>query len=212
MEPRKVLVLATAFAAFLIFSGGAAYQFFREPNSVVIETKGYPTLGKARAKVEIVVIEDFRCYHCREFSKKVFPQIRERYIDPGKARYTVVPVAFLPGSKPIANAALEVNKRAPDRFFLYLHEIFLHSQEKAISEKKLLEMAQKVGGIDLVQLKACMETHCHYDELNKNLEWAKSITEKNFVTPAVYVNGIPTSSLSFPAIQERIDQILKEKS
>lgn len=209
MEPRKALVLATAAAAFVIFSGGAAYQFFRAPDSILIETKGYPTLGKAQAKVEVVVIEDFRCYHCREFSKKIFPQIRDRYIASGSVRYTVVPVAFLSGSKPIANAALEVNLRSPDRFFSYLQEIFLYSQERAINEKKLLEIAQKVGGIDLMQLKACIESKCHYDELDKNLQWAKSIMGKDFVTPAVYVNGVPTSSVSFPAIQARIDQILK---
>jgi len=210
MERRKILVLCTGAAALVLICFGALYQLTREPDAIVLETVGFPSIGSRLAKVEVVVIEDFRCCNCKEFTEQVFPQIQTRYIESGEVRFTIVPVAFIPGSAPIANAALEVYNSSPDRFFAYIQEVLPRCQSTPLDGKILLQIAEKVGGIDLVQLENCIKSDCHYWELEKNLQWAHAIMGKDFGTPALYVNGKHTSTRSFHAVQERIDQILHE--
>ncbi len=210
MERRKILVLSTAATAALFLIVGAVFHFFKEPDTVVLETIGFPSFGNRSAKIEVVIIEDFRCCNCREFTERVFPQIEARYIESGQVRFTIVPVAFITGSKPIANAALDVYRNSPDRFFPYIKEILPYCQSNEFTTSALLQTAQKVGGIDLTKLEQCIQTNCHYWELEKNLEWAQAVMGKDFGTPALYVNGKPTSTRSFEAVQSRIDQMLHE--
>lgn len=210
MERKKILVLSTAAAAIFFLIIGAVYHFSKEPDTVVLETIGFPSFGNRAAKIEVVIIEDFRCCNCKEFTERVFPQIEARYIESGQVRFTIVPVAFIAGSKPIANAALDVYCNSPERFFAYVKEILPRCQSNEIPSSTLLQIAKMVGGIDLAQLENCMQTNCHYWELEKNLQWAQAVMGKDFGTPALYVNGKPTSTRSFEAVQSRIDQILNE--
>ncbi len=210
MERKKILVLSTAAAALAVMCLGSVYQYFREPDAIVLETVGFPSIGSSKAKIEVVVIEDLRCCNCKEFTSQVFPHIQDRYIASGDVRFTIVPVAFISGSKPLANAALEVYRISPDHFFAYIEQILPLCESSEISANDLLRIAEKIGGIDLAQLENCILSDCHYWELDKNLEWAQAVMGKNFGTPALYVNGKPTSTRSFHAVQQRIDQVLNE--
>jgi protein-disulfide isomerase len=205
---RQILVLATALSAFLIIGIGIVYQLIVLPPAKHVETKGSPGVGKKTAVIEMVLFEDFCCAGCRLFHKEVFPRIKEKYINKGVVRFTIVPLAFLPGSKSLANAALEVYKIAPDRFFAYVHEL---SEETAgAANSRLLRLGKKVGGINLEKLDSCLKIGCHYQELNKNLEAARELMGRNFGTPALYVNGILTSTVSFEAVETRIEQLSRK--
>lgn len=210
MQLKKVLVLSTAACGLAVLLFGGIYQSFQNSKPVVLETVGFPSIGNRAAKVEVVVIEDFLCCNCKEFTLRVFPQIQSRYIEPGEVRFTIVPVAFIAGSKPIANAALEVFWNAPDRFFPFVEEILPHCQAEKFEGVSLIQIAEKVGGIDLVRLQECIDSDCHYWELEKNLQWAQAVMGKDFGTPALYVNGKPTSTRTFELVQERIEQVLHE--
>lgn len=213
MEQRKVAVLTTALAAFaLLSSASLLYHNFRAPMAIVLETSRYPSFGNPSAKVHVVIIEDFNCKGCRKFMQEVYPKIQANYVSQGQVRYTVVPVAFLSGSKPIANAALEVYRRSPDRFMPFVEGIFVDAEHLEMNERALIRIARRVGGIDLERLHRCMETRCHYAELDQNLAWAQGVMGRQFTTPAVYVNGVSTSPSSYSAIKEQIEEILKERS
>lgn len=49
-----------------------------------------PALGSAQAPISIVEVSNFRCGHCRMFQERVFPLLRDRYIDSGKVRWIVI--------------------------------------------------------------------------------------------------------------------------
>lgn len=208
MEYRKFLVLATAIVAVGFFAGAAYFEVNQQPAALVLKPMGFPTIGNPQASIEIVVFEDFQCHNCRSFSQHMTPKIRKEYIQTGKARYTMVPLAFMRGSKPIANAAVAVFRQAPDRFFDYSEALFHFPEGRKIDETALLEIAQKVGGIDLAKLKKAIDEKKYYAEVRDNLEWAKSVLGKDFRTPALYINGIPTSTSSFELIQMRMDHLL----
>lgn len=210
MERKKALVLSTVAAALALFSAAVMSQAIRQPAPIVLKTKASsPTIGKASAPVEIILIEDFQCRNCRAFSQKVIPKIQSEYVKTGRVRFTLVPVSFLMGSQAIANAALEVYQQNPERFFPYLKEILNHEGEVKLTH--LLRFARRVGGIDLTQLQSCIEKGCHNIELQNNLNWAQRVMGSQFRTPALYINGAPGSTFSFEAIQYQIDQTIGKK-
>ena len=110
---------------FLIAIGGTlTAMMFRKtphlPNAVTIETSNQPTTGNPHAHAHMVVFEDLKCMNCMRFNTTLLPQIKQKYIDTGKAKYTFINVAFIPGSKPAANAARCVYQQNKKLFFIYL--------------------------------------------------------------------------------------------
>jgi protein-disulfide isomerase len=205
-----ILVLATAFAAATLIAAGAVYEVSTpivKPNAVL--TDGRPRIGRLEAKIELLLIEDFRCGACQYFTQKIFPEIYEKYIETGRAYCVMVPVSFLEGSEPLANAALSVYKLAPDSFLPYLHDLmdFFSKQEVGDVQAQLLELAKNIGGIDLNRLKECIETNCFSPDLEQNLEWAKRMMGRDFGTPTFFVNGIRTSTSSVEAIEALIEKV-----
>lgn len=219
MRPKKTsqqlfVLIASSVAIALIFSA-LVYRWVVSSQPVpIMVTDGHPSIGSRDAKVGLLIVEDFRCTACRTFIEEVFPQIRERYIDTGIAYCILVPVAFLDGSKPLANAALAVFKLAPDKFFAFVHAVFRHFGTREIhgSERsELLRIAEDIGGIDLDELQQCVESNCYFTELDRNLHWAERIMGKEFGVPALYINGIPTSTVSLDGIAGRIEKIYRSQ-
>lgn len=198
----KMLVLWTTLIALVIFGGFVFYE--NQIKDVKIETNVAP--GKA----ELVLYEDFRCFGCRTFNQEILPKIRAKYGKTDKIEFKFVILAFLKDSKSLGNAALEVLHQTPDRFEAYSYEIFSHVDEidKDNTDEMLIQLAEKVGGIDIVSLKTCMEAKCHYAELDQNLQKARAIMGKHLQIPTLFINGSPVSVLNYQAIQKRIDQAI----
>lgn len=197
MERKKVLVLATLLMGAAIVGSLGFYQMNRLPKGIELNTKGLPTVGQG--ELEIVSFEDFRCSNCKHFHEELFPEIWAQYIASGKAHYTFVPVAFLNGSMPLANAALAVYKSSPERFWPFIGALF--------QEGDYREAAKRVGGIDLTYLEEAMQKRLFYAELERLLAWAHKIMGKDFGVPTVYVNGIVMPTGSFRAMQKRIERM-----
>jgi protein-disulfide isomerase len=212
MEKRKTRILATAGVAIALLVIGMLYELSQWSSPIHLSSARYPTLGEEQAKVELILFEDFRCDHCRTFCQEIFPQIKSRYIDSGKVRYTVVPLAFIKGSKPIANAALAVFKHSPDRFFAYLEAIFQHDRkDELMGAEQLIELAREVGGIHLASLKKSIEKGLYYNDLVKNTRLARKMMGKYFGAPRLFVNGTLVPTSSFRSIQGAIDNILEKE-
>ena len=206
MEGKKTLIFSTLAVALSIFSSAAIYQTLRSSVPVVMQTEGFPSMGKSSAPIEVVLIEDFQCKNCRAFSQKIIPKIQSQYVKSGKVRFTLVPVSFLAGSQAIANAALEVHRQNSSQFFTFLKDVLIH--DGPIQSADLIRLARRLQGINLAQLENCIATGCHNHELEKNLKWAMGIMGDQFRTPALYVNGAPGSTYSFEAIQYQVEQLL----
>ena len=201
MDLRKMLVLSTAVAAFLALIA----ILYRQPLSTSAHpfksaTLG-PVFGDSNASVEVVVFEDLKCRSCRIFSEEVLPHIA---LD--RIRFKIVPLGFLSGSKILANAALEVYQHAPAGFFPFVNLLFNQALIDSSNPQTLLDLAAQVGGVDLTQLRTCIERHCHYQELDRNLVQAKLLMGKQFRVPALYVNGVRVNTLDYQSIQQEIER------
>lgn len=207
MKANKVLVLVTFFLGLSALGFFGFYRSTQLPQPVAFEPQGFPTFGNHKAKLKIVSFEDFRCHNCRRFHEKVFSQIRTHYIDSGKAHYTLIPLAYLKGSKPLANAALAVYESSPEKFLSFAGKLFDRFKEEEASQEKLIAVAESVGGIDLAYLKRAIQEELFYQKLEKTLIWAKEIMQEDFGVPTLYINGIHAPTGSFQAIQRRIERI-----
>lgn len=211
MDRRKGLVFLTAVFAFALLLIGIICRLYREEPSLKLEPQDYPTVGMASAAVEIVSFEEFRCTNCRKFSLEVYPQIDRHYIQTGRVRYTMIPLAFIEGSKPIANAAWAVYRLFPDQFFSYVHTVMEEMQLREIDASTLLQIAKNLEGIDLAQLQMAIIQESYFDELDQNLAWTEQVLGEEFTTPAIYVDGKRVAFPSWETMREQIEKSLKQK-
>ena len=70
------------------------------PSAVTIDTSNQPTEGNPQAKLTIVAFEDLKCSNCMRYNQTIFPNIENNYIKTGKANYTIINLAFIPGPMP----------------------------------------------------------------------------------------------------------------
>lgn len=211
---QQLLVIVTAVASMLLIAIGVIYESSFSTPTKKLMTEGHPHIGYLDAKIEVILVEDLRCKACYYFFEDVFPQIYEKYIKTGQAVCVFVPVSFLNGSRPLGNAAIAVYHIAPDRFMDYVHEVFEYfnlRESNGLEKKDLLMLAERVGGIDLDQLAECIESNRYAAQLDQNFDWAKSIMGNRFGTPALYINGIRTSTASFDSFTAQVEKLERKR-
>ncbi len=201
---HKKIVIVTSLVAFS-FLLIASFYYEYIPKPVSIDTLGQPTIGTG--SLQIVLFEDLCCTNCRIFTEEVFPRIVSDLVDTGRARLSLIPVAFGDHSKPLANGVLAVYSLSPDRFIAFLHELLI---SRAGTQEEILGSAQRVGGIDLEVLRLALVQRLYYGAIDQNLSWAKRLMGDDFGTPSLFVNGVMTATDSFDSIVRRISQLEKQ--
>lgn len=209
MKGRKRLVLYTLAVLCLGLGSLGLLRAILVPGPVAIMMEKYPAIGYDHAKIEVVVFEDFQCHTCKYFTMEVFPAIESTYVEPGIAKYAMIPLAFSTRSREIANAALSVFYQAPHYYFPYVRELFLRFSDGNVEFRDLVDTAAKFQGIDLARFANDVETGRYDGELDQNLQLAKKAMKRNLRTPAVFINGFQMPGISFESISSQIEEILK---
>lgn len=192
---KSISKIVVFIAAMLVL--GAAWAFWGTPKTnntpvVQIDTTDQPTRGNPKAKVHIVIFEDLKCMACRNFNNTVLPEIRKQYIDTGIAKYTVINVAFIPGSMPAANAARCLYKQNPDWFFAYVDHVYQNQppeNEDWATIPRLVQFANVIPGVDQDKLSHCIYDSPYTDFIQNNFKLAGKLQGSTVATPAVYVDG-----------------------
>lgn len=180
------------------------------PKPVVIDTANQPTLGNSDAKIHIVIFEDLKCVNCARFSNEIMPYIKKHYIDTGIAKYTLINLAFIPGSMPAANAAHCLYAQNPAFFFPFIDNIFEHQppeNKNWATIPALMNFAVNIPGVNMDQLAACLVENTYDQFIQNNLKQAMVIMNGSVATPAVFVNGIrvmPTTKSQLDAVIEAV--------
>lgn len=216
---KKIILLVAIlviilFAAMLIWHKRSASSANNSPvttggKAVKIATQQQPTIGNPKAKVHIVAFEDLKCGNCMRFNTTLLPIIKRKYIDTGIARYTMINLAFIPGSMPAANAARCIYVQNDKLFFKFVDYIYDHQppeNQNWATLPKLLEMAQNIKGINLQDLKACMVTAKYNSVINDNFKIATQVMGPTVATPTIYINGLKVDPLTMDNIRHAIEQ------
>jgi protein-disulfide isomerase len=112
-------------------------------------------LGKSDAPVTIIEYASLTCPHCAEFHNKVLPELKERYIDPGKVR--LIYRDFPLDQTALAAAAL-AHCAGPERYFSMLGVMFETQSNWARADDPIAALKQlgKLGGLSEQEMDACL--------------------------------------------------------
>jgi protein-disulfide isomerase len=145
-------------------------------------------IGEASAPNTIVEYASMTCSHCAHFHNEVFPQVKEKYIDTGKAKF-ILREFPLDG---LAAAAFMVARCAgKDRYYPMVDGLFETQKTWAVpgedGKAKLLLIA-KQAGFSEEQFNQCIGD----EELFEKIKAVRDKAHEEFgvdATPAFFING-----------------------
>lgn len=168
-----------------------------------------PLLGDINAPITIIEFSDFECTHCATFALETFPQLKEKYIDTGIARFVFrdFPIETIhPNAQFVHEAAGCAHDQ--DMFWEYHDELFKRQSE--LSPTVLGDIADEVG-LNRVEFDECREKRKYLDEINADILMAKQQGQVSG-TPTFFINGLKiTGAQPISAFDEIIAQELEEK-
>lgn len=176
------------------------------------ELGSQPVMGNESAPVTVIEFGDYRCPYCAQFETRVFPKLRENYIETGKVKYHFVNYAFLgDGSKEAAVAGECVNKQSTEQFWDFHHALYENQgpeSERWVNTGLLMDIAKNsTEGLDYKRLQSCIEDRETAGEVARDLQVGRSMGVTS--TPSVFVNGEPVKDWSYPGISRAIDAELE---
>ena len=173
-------VMASVTLAGCAKSGGPAGQ--PQPDDM--------TLGAANAKVKVVEYASASCPHCARFAIDVFPAFKARYVDTGKARFTLKEYLTQPQVL-AAGGFLLARCAGKDRYFPVLDAIF-RAQDQMVQSGDfsagLRRIAKDSGGLTDAQFEACMEDKAAEKALEARVNRHLKV-DKVAATPTFVING-----------------------
>jgi protein-disulfide isomerase len=135
-----------------------------------------PLLGDPAAPVVIREYGDFQCPSCGAFFPAIEPQIRDAYIETGKARLEWHDFAWIgPESRDAANAARCA--QAQDRFWDYhdrLYAMQAGENTGAFSKERLKAFGRDLG-LDPVTFDACVDSNTYAGAVQADFGQVRSL-------------------------------------
>lgn len=160
-------------------------------------------LGQPDAPITIIEYASLTCPHCAEFDKIVLPQLKQTYIDTGKAK-------LIYRDFPLDGTALKASMIArclpADRYFAFVDALFRQQNSWAFggdSKVGLLRMA-RLAGMSQETFDKCFDDKALEDAvLQERLDGGKQFDIQG--TPTLIVNGKVSPGNTF----EDLDKMLK---
>lgn len=159
-----------------------------QPSNVgEVDTSNEPMIGNADAPITIVEFSDFECPFCGRFFDQTYPELKEKYIDTGKAKlvFKDFPLSFHPMAKPSAIAATCVFELEGDDAFFEMHDMIFQGQA-SLSDSKLKDWALEVG-VDEAEYDSCITDSKIADEVDADFNEGAALGVSG--TPSFIING-----------------------
>ena len=146
------------------------------------------SLGNADAPNTIVEYASMTCPHCAQFETIVFPELKTKYIDTGKARFIF---REFPLDGLAARASMLARCAGPDRYFPMIEALFQTQKTWVVQGEeamdKLLQFARQAG-FSKESFDKCMADK----ELFNKIVETRTIGYEKFgidSTPSFFING-----------------------
>lgn len=189
---RKTLLFLVALVG---LTAGAAARA-QEPGDRV--------LGKADAPITVIEYASLTCPHCADFNKEIMPELKQRYVETGKAK---VVYRDFPLDQWALRASMLARCAPADRYFAFIDVLFQQQGTWATAKDPMaaLEQLGKLGGVPSDKFKACMADQGLADQvLGERLRGANEFKVEG--TPTLFVNG---KKVDTPRTFADFDKILK---
>ncbi|WP_193328807.1 thioredoxin domain-containing protein [Chlamydia caviae] len=182
--------------------------------------KHFPTLGNPYAPINITVFEEPSCAACAEFSTEVFPLLRKKYIDTGEVSFTLIPVCFIRGSMPAAQALLCIYHHDPrqvdiEAYIEYFHRLLTYPKEEGkrwatpevltkLSENLKTHSGRSINPKGLMQ---CVDSQQYEEQIKKNNIYGSQVLGGQLATPTAVVGDYLIEDPTFDELERVIRQI-----
>lgn len=176
--------------------------------AIHLNTTNQPTTGNTKAKIHFVAFEDLKCSNCAIFNTQLYPKIKEKYIDTGIADYTMIPLAFIPGSIAAGNAAYCLYHQSTEDFFNFVDYVFEHQPDEMLdwaTPQALSDFAKDSTEANIQELQACIKNQTYYLQLQDNLKYASDVMGEMVATPRLFINGNMVEKLDMASIDEFVE-------
>jgi protein-disulfide isomerase len=157
--------------------------------------------GEASAPVTIVEYASMTCSHCAAFANNVYPTLKSKYIDTGKAKYILREFPL----DPLATAGFMLARCAGDKREAMIALLFAQQKNWAFIEKPLdgLSNIVKQTGMSQESFEKCLKDQALYDKVNMVRDRGAEKFGVN-ATPTFFINGKRVSG------EMTVDQLDKE--
>jgi protein-disulfide isomerase len=165
-------------------------------------------MGKAEAPVTIIEYASLSCPHCAQFSADIFPQIKEKYIDTGKAKFIY---RHFPLNRPALEAAMisecvsDIGYYSAIKTLFKLQEFWAFNQP---NNEKLREIGKEFG-LEYSKTGDCLNDKAMQERIVANMKEAGEVLKVSG-TPTFFINGKMQKSSSFAEISKTIEDALKQ--
>ena len=177
MFSRRLIALAAAAA---LVAGGAVAAPAALPDDM--------SLGNPKAKIQVIEYASLSCPHCAHFNETVFAPFKAKWVDTGKARYTLKEM-LTPPQQVAAAGFLMARCAGPTKYFKVVDEVF-RSQPRWENGKIKAVFVEIAGanGLSETQFNACLTDEKAQDALNARAQRAAEVDGVNS-TPTLFING-----------------------
>jgi protein-disulfide isomerase len=204
VDRRSLLRLMALSGALLPVGLGMAHAETMKMEDLAVEGPlGDVFMGSPDAKVTIIEYASMTCSHCANFSTKIFPLVKEKYIDTGKVRFTLREFPF----DPLATAAFMLARcKGNDKYYAMVDLLFAQQKAWTGSDKptEALLSVVRQAGFTQESFETCLKNKAIYDGVNFVKERGAKVFGVDS-TPTFFINGEKRSgSISI----EDMDKIL----
>ena len=165
-------------------------------------------LGDEKAPVTIIEYASMTCPHCAHFSTTTMPELKKRYIDTGKVRYTLREFPL----DALAAAGFMLGRCAGNDKYMPIMETLFAKQSDWIVKEPIppLKSIAKQFGFTEEQFNQCLANQKVLDDVQAVRDYAVEKLGVNS-TPTFFINGKRlVGDQSIDALQKEIDPYLKE--
>ena len=186
---RQTLQLlgTAAAAAFIATSLPALAQNVSVQDLSVQGPLGDVALGPETAKVNIVEYASLTCSHCAAFHKDTWPELKKRYLDTGKVRFTLREFPL----DPLATAGFMLARCDGNAKYYPITDLLFDQQRNwAFTDKPLdaLRQMMRQAGFTQEKFDSCLRDQKLYDAVNAVRNRGMD-TFKVDSTPTFFING-----------------------
>jgi protein-disulfide isomerase len=203
--PNKVVMIALGALVAVGVAAGIYYYrggFNQDPKRVADKDKTDPdvavlmapgplpdiVIGSADAPGTIVEYASMTCPHCAQFQTEVFPKVKAKYIDTGKARYIL---REFPLDNLAAAAFMLARCSGNDRYYPMVDALFSTQESWAVpgvdAKEKLLQIARQAG-ISKEEFDKCLSDKDLFGKIVQTREIAHDKFQVDS-TPTFFING-----------------------
>ena len=188
----------------LLFTFIAIFGLFNSSSAETIRI----TSGKENAKITIIAYESLTCSHCADFHKKIYPQLKKDFIDPG-----LVKIEFR--HFPLDAAAFNASKIAQCNQLqsLEILESLYANQQEWVKGKTVIELNENLKkfinkeGYKIDFEKCINDKKIEDFVLNDRVEGAKKFKVNS--TPTIIINNKKfDKSLNYKNLKKSLEKMI----